>query len=315
MSIARAVASSVLVSTLPNLVLFLVPSDVFTSSREKGKKQQRVNILHVLLLFASGGLLGDVFIHILPELLGAHSHDYSKHDHDNHDHQKHDGEHHNIFIGALVLAGFLMFFVAEMVVQSYLSKNTSASSKASPKKRATNNSKKTGTDDNKSSISLLDSMTRVLDKVTSIGWLNIAADSMHNFTDGVALGATVGSGGSLASATFLSILIHEIPHELGDVTILMSNGLSKWEAVKTQFLTAIAALLGTLLGFYFNSNKFYEEILLSVTAGGFLYIATVGIIPLILSDSKGENSTTQIVCNALAFCVGIFLMVIVAILE
>ena len=311
MSIARAVASSVLVSTLPNLVLFLVPLDVSAVRKRRDRKQPQVNILHVLLLFACGGLLGDVFIHILPELLGMHNHD--KHDHQHHDH--HDEpkvEHHNIFIGALVLAGFLLFFVAEMVAQSILSKNTSTL-KASPKKRVTNNSKKAGASNESSR--LLGSMGSVLEKVSSIGWLNIAADSMHNFTDGVALGATVGSGGSLASATFLSILIHEIPHEIGDVTILMSNGLSKWEAVKTQFITAIAALLGTLVGFYFSSNKFYEEILLSLTAGSFLYIATVGIIPVILNDSCSENTTTQIVCNALSFCVGIFLMVVVALFE
>lgn len=46
--------------------------------------------------------------------------------------------------------------------------------------------------------------------------LNLIADSMHNFTDGIALGASFASGRGLAIATLLSVLFHEIPHELGN---------------------------------------------------------------------------------------------------
>ena len=58
------------------------------------------------------------------------------------------------------------------------------------------------------------------------GWLNLLADSMHNFTDGIALGASFASGKGLAYATFLSIIFHEIPHEIGDFTILVQSGLT-----------------------------------------------------------------------------------------
>ena len=49
-------------------------------------------------------------------------------------------------------------------------------------------------------------------------------------------------------ATFISVIFHEIPHEIGDFTILVQNGLSKQEAIKAQFLTAIAAFGGTAVG-------------------------------------------------------------------
>ena len=58
------------------------------------------------------------------------------------------------------------------------------------------------------------------------GWLNLIADSMHNFTDGIAIGASFASGQGLARATFLSIIFHELPHEIGDFTILIQNGLT-----------------------------------------------------------------------------------------
>ncbi len=46
------------------------------------------------------------------------------------------------------------------------------------------------------------------------GYLNLAADGLHNFTDGVALGASFAMTGSLGLATFLSVLAHELPHEV-----------------------------------------------------------------------------------------------------
>lgn len=58
------------------------------------------------------------------------------------------------------------------------------------------------------------------------GWLNLVADSLHNFTDGIAIGASFASGRGLAYATFLSVIIHEIPHELGDFTILLQSGMT-----------------------------------------------------------------------------------------
>jgi zinc transporter 7 len=57
------------------------------------------------------------------------------------------------------------------------------------------------------------------------GWLNLLADSMHNFTDGIAIGASFASGRGLAYATFLSVIFHEIPHEIGDFAILVQSGL------------------------------------------------------------------------------------------
>jgi zinc transporter 7 len=46
------------------------------------------------------------------------------------------------------------------------------------------------------------------------GYLNLGADALHNFTDGIALGASFATQGSLGLATFLSVLAHELPHEV-----------------------------------------------------------------------------------------------------
>lgn len=60
------------------------------------------------------------------------------------------------------------------------------------------------------------------------GYLNLAADGLHNFTDGVALGASFAMTGSLGLATFLSVLAHELPHEVGVTAIHTSFYTYSW---------------------------------------------------------------------------------------
>ena len=111
-------------------------------------------------------------------------------------------------------------------------------------------------------------------------------------TDGLAIGASFASftgaagvwdimktRGGLAT---LSILFHEIPHELGDFAVLVKSGFSKQEAIMAQFGTAFAAMIGTSIGLL--ANVVAGESIVLVTAGGFVYLATVNIIPDILND-------------------------------
>jgi len=59
------------------------------------------------------------------------------------------------------------------------------------------------------------------------GILNLAADFLHNFTDGLAIGASYLAGRSVGLVTTFTILLHEVPHEIGDFAILIQSGYSK----------------------------------------------------------------------------------------
>lgn len=59
------------------------------------------------------------------------------------------------------------------------------------------------------------------------GYLNLAADFAHNFTDGLAIGASFMMGQSLGIITTITIFLHEIPHEIGDFAILVQSGCTK----------------------------------------------------------------------------------------
>ena len=58
-------------------------------------------------------------------------------------------------------------------------------------------------------------------------YLNLAADFAHNFTDGLAIGASYIAGRGVGIITTVTILLHEVPHEVGDFAILVQSGCSK----------------------------------------------------------------------------------------
>lgn len=59
------------------------------------------------------------------------------------------------------------------------------------------------------------------------GYLNLVADFAHNFTDGLAIGASYLAGKNVGVITTVTILLHEVPHEVGDFAILVQSGCSK----------------------------------------------------------------------------------------
>ena len=65
------------------------------------------------------------------------------------------------------------------------------------------------------------------EEIKVAGYLNLAADFTHNFTDGLAIGASFLVSRNLGIITTLTILLHEVPHEIGDFAILVQSGCNK----------------------------------------------------------------------------------------
>jgi len=147
------------------------------------------------------------------------------------------------------------------------------------------------------------------------GYLNLIADGLHNFTDGLAIGSSYLLGRKVGSVTTLAIFLHEIPHEIGDYAILIQNGCSRKKAMFLQLTTAIGALLGCLIGLLFHSagtQAWAAQTFLPITAGGFIYIATVSVIPDLLATNSGFK---QSVLEMFALVTGVAIMVLVALFE
>ncbi|CAG0920765.1 unnamed protein product [Notodromas monacha] len=141
-------------------------------------------------------------------------------------------------------------------------------------------------------------------------YLNLAADFTHNFTDGLAIGASFLRGSTIGTLTTLSILLHEIPHEIGDFAILIQSGCGKKKAIMLQLVTAVGALSGTITSFL--AEEMGEKApawILPFTAGGFIYIATVSVLPELL---EGVTNVKQSIMEILALLLGVYMMVLIA---
>lgn len=72
-------------------------------------------------------------------------------------------------------------------------------------------------------------------------------------------------------------------------------------------------MIGTYIGLMFQRNEGFENILLMMTSGGFIYIATTSMIPTILSSKP--SFLNQIFWEISCFLLGVGFMAGVLLLE
>lgn len=304
--ILRAVGSTLIISAAPFFILFFVPLD---------NTKQRESLLKILLSFASGGLLGDAFLHLIPHAMTPHSHESPSeahshshsHSHNHHDESGHSK--HDISIGLCILLGLIVFLMVEKAVRIIKGGDHSHSHVHydSQEKKDVSSEKKGEKKNSGKAVSKAQDKPESDIKIA--GYLNLVADFLHNFTDGLAIGASYMAGNSIGYVTTVTILLHEIPHEIGDFAILIQSGYSKRKAMMLQLITAVGALLGTFVSLLAEGmGDFATKWILPFTAGGFIYIATVSVIPELLTATKLWQSIMEI--SALLF--GVYMMVLIA---
>ncbi len=131
---------------------------------------------------------------------------------------------------------------------------------------------------------------RGADRARRVAYLNLAADGVHNFVDGVAIAASFAVGAELGVATTLAVLAHEIPAELGDFGILLHAGFTRARALALNGLCALSAVAGVLLVIAFGSQvDAASGALLAVTAAGFVYVSAAHLLPLVLRERRSEQ--------------------------
>lgn len=142
--------------------------------------------------------------------------------------------------------------------------------------------------------------------------LNLIGDAAHNFIDGILIGASYTVSIPIGITTTIAAILHEIPQELGDFGILVHGGLPARLAVLFNFSSALTAILGAIislsLGHYIQD---YSYMMMPITAGGFIYIASADLIPELLQERRLLNSLLQI----LAVLLGIGVMAFLVLLE
>lgn len=132
--------------------------------------------------------------------------------------------------------------------------------------------------------------------------LIIIGDTVHNLIDGMLIGASYSVNIHIGITTTIAVVLHEIPHEIGDFGVLVHGGLSVKKALVFNFLSALSAILGGIVSLLIGSNvQNYSHVLLPITAGGFLYIAGSDLMPELQQDIKLSKSIWQLVLIIFGF--------------
>lgn len=118
----------------------------------------------------------------------------------------------------------------------------------------------------------------------------IFGDGLHSMIDGFAIAASFILSPGVGVVTTLAVLAHEVPHQIGDYSILRRRGLTRWRALIVNFTSAGAALLGVVITFIFQAGiEDHLNLFIGITAGMLLYIAAVNLLPELLHGrAKGR---------------------------
>ena len=139
--------------------------------------------------------------------------------------------------------------------------------------------------------------------------MNLLGDGVHNFIDGILIGASFTVGPTLGVTTTVAVLLHELPQEIGDFGILIHGGLSPRRALAFNLLSSLSALLGTAFSLAIGpAIKGFPAAMLPITAGGFIYIAGSTLIPDLQKDLQQGFLPGEI----LAMAAGVGIMALLA---
>lgn len=89
---------------------------------------------------------------------------------------------------------------------------------------------------------------------SSVAWMVIMGDGLHNFTDGMAIGAAFSEGIAGGFSTTLAVFCHELPHELGDFAMLLKAGMSIKQALFYNILSSVLCIFGNMFGLWLGKN-------------------------------------------------------------
>ncbi|XP_039072756.1 zinc transporter ZIP5 [Hyaena hyaena] len=149
----------------------------------------------------------------------------------------------------------------------------------------------------------------------NITWMVLLGDGLHNLTDGLAIGAAFSDGFSSGLSTTLAVFCHELPHELGDFAMLLQAGLPFRRLLLLSLLSGALGLGGAALGVGLSLGPVpLTPWVFGVTAGVFLYVALVDMLPALLRPPE-PLPTLDVLLQGLGLLLGGGLMLTIAMLE
>jgi zinc and cadmium transporter len=144
-------------------------------------------------------------------------------------------------------------------------------------------------------------------RIHAFTYLNLIGDGIHNFADGLVIGASFMVSINFGMITTLVIIFHEIPQEIGDFGVLVYGGMKKAKALFYNFISALTCVIGSAVGFYLSGKiENLSVMLLPLIAGGFIYIGACDLVPELHKEPSLKKSAVAM----LAFICGILFILL-----
>lgn len=179
----QACVSTLIIQIVPIFFIYAV-NLVFL-----GSKSLRDKVIYLMISFAIGGLLGDVFFHTLPHMSSHYTHDHSHHHHhDHHDHAGHAHSHNpkEMCNNSIIMTGIIGFFILEKLVANCLGHSHSHDHSGADKK-VDEQKKGSGKKGAKGKKHEEEDEEKLL-RYRSYAVISLVGDFIHNFTDGLSIG-------------------------------------------------------------------------------------------------------------------------------
>lgn len=79
---------------------------------------------------------------------------------------------------------------------------------------------------NRPTVGELKSLQKQKTPIATVAWMIIFGDGVHNFIDGLSIGAAFSESILTGMSVSLAVLCEEFPHELGDFAVLLNSGMT-----------------------------------------------------------------------------------------
>ena len=132
------------------------------------------------------------------------------------------------------------------------------------------------------------------------GWAVLAGDSLHCFADGVLIASAFMADMKLGLLAALAVLMHEVPHHMGDLTVVRASSDNRRAALVKVSMAGSVTAMGGLLGF-FLVEQLHEQLpyFLVVAASSFLYVALADLSPQLQKRLSMRQTGAQLFWLAL----------------
>nr|XP_046200261.1 zinc transporter ZIP10-like isoform X2 [Oncorhynchus gorbuscha] len=258
---------------------------------------------------AVGTLCGDALLHLLPHAkTGPHS--------------NHSEEQDSILKGLCVLGGCYLLFIFESLLglkthyKKAKRKEQNTSIELYPERERT--ALQSGTQSSEHGHGHSHGPPSKEEAgIGSLVWMVVMGDGIHNLTDGLAIGAAFSQSLAGGLSTTIAVFCHELPHELGDLAVLLGAG---WPVRRLVLFSAVSALLG-FVGLLTGSVLGHQSAqispwILTLTAGVFLYVALADMLPEMLHGDPGPMGPwTRFLLQNLGLLAGGAIMLCIALFE